>query len=450
MKTTKRIISLILAMLFIGGCFAVGASAEGDMKVTATYDSKNNEVTVNISDIPSGYTVEKTGITVETSSTIIKDPNIKGGGDEFIVKELTPGSKYKITVTATKGSDTKTASTEIALKITQDPPINANIEKRSTTSITVNSINGAEYGIVESGASADTVKYQDSNVLTPENPKEDIYYDIYVRFKETDTKYASTAKKMQAKLMKSGGESAVAVKVVNVTETEITLKAVEGYEYSKDYGENFQKDPVFKGLQKGKEYFICQRKIASADTEENKTSSCVTVVTNTAPAYNPNINKMKEPEFEKESRIYVGEDNVIYAYASDRRVTGDPQWGDLAYVPARYEVYKGGVKESEGTFTLENNATGQYKATFKPAVKASDYSIKVLYAKERWEGVGVQYITVDTDTVRTLKFTAKPKPPKWVEYITTAITFFLSTIPKLIQKILPAFKFLMDNIRKNA
>ena len=84
MKTTKRIISLILAMLFIGGCFAVGASAEGDMKVTATYDSKNNEVTVNISDIPSGYTVEKTGITVETSSTIIKDPNIKGG-DLFVV-----------------------------------------------------------------------------------------------------------------------------------------------------------------------------------------------------------------------------------------------------------------------------------------------------------------------------------------------------------------------------
>ena len=161
-------------------------------------------------------------------------------------------------------------------------------------------------------------------------------------------------------------------------------------------------------------------------------------------------NEMKAPEFEKESKIYVGEDNVIYAYASDRRVAGDPQWGDLAYVPARYEVYKGGVKESEGTFTLENNATGQYKATFKPAVKASDYSIKVLYAKERWEGVGVQYITVDTDTVRTLKFEAKNKPPKWVGYITTAITFFLSTIPKLIQKILPAFKFLMDNIRKNA
>lgn len=450
MKTTKRIISLILAMLFIGGSFAVAASAEGDMKVTATYDSKNNEVTVNISDIPSGYTVEKTGISVETSSAIIKDPNIKGGGDEFIVKDLTPGSKYKITVTATKGSDTKTASTDIALKITQDPPINANIEKRTTTSITVNSINGAEYGIVEAGAKEETVKYQDSNVLTPADPKEDIYYDIYVRFKETDTKYASTAKKMQAKLMKSGGESAVPVKVVNVTETEITLKAVEGYEYSKDYGEHFQKDAVFKGLQKGKEYFICQRKIASADTEENKTSSCVTVVTNTAPAYVPNINKMKAPEIEKPTKVYVGEDNVIFAYASDRRVTGDPQWGDLAYIPVRYEVYKGAVKESEGTFTLENNSTGQYKAEFKPALKGSDYSIKVLYAKERWEGVGVQYITVDTDTVKTLKFEAKNKPPKWVEYITTAITFFLSTIPKFIQKILPAFKFLMDNIRKNA
>ncbi len=447
MKTTKRIISLILAMLCIAGCFAVGASAEGEMAVKATYDSKNDEVTVNITDIPSGYTVAKTDISVETNSEIIKEPNIKGGGDEFVIKDLKAGQKYTIKVVAKSGSDSKSASTDIVLKISQDMPINANIENRTTTSITVNSINGAEYGIVEAGAGESTVKYQDSNVLTPEDPKTDIYYDIYVRFKETDTKYASPAKKMQAKLKKAGGEEAVPVKIVNVTENEITVKAVEGYEYSKDYGEHFQNEPVFTGLSKGTVYYICQRKKADADTEANKTSSCINVLTNTASAYIPNTNKMKDPELENASKIYANTDNVIYAYASDRRI-GENQWGDLAYVPLRYEVYNGASLESSGNFAVENAATGQYKATFKPLNANSNYSIKVVYAKEQWQGVGAQYVTLDTTTAKTLKFTAKNEPPKWAQYITTALTFFLTTIPKIFARILPLIRGLMENIKK--
>ena len=446
MKTTKRIISLILAMLFISGCFAICANAEGEMKVVATYDAQNDEVTVNISDIPSGYTVEKTGIKVETATEIVKDPTIKGGGDEFVIKGLKAGSKYTITVTATKGGDSKTASTELSLKITQDAPVNANIEKITKDSVIVNSINGAEYGIVETGTEEAAVKYQDSNVLVVENPKTDVYYDIYVRFKETDTKYASTAKKMYAMFKKAGGEEAVPVKIMNVTETEITVKPVEGYEYSKDYGEHFQNENVFTGLSKGTQYYICQRKKADAYTEENKTSAFVIVLTNTAPTYIPSTNKMKEPEFEKASQIYTETDNTIYAYRSDKRI-GENQWGDLVYTPMSYELWKGATKESTGSFVLENDSTGKYVATFSPKTEG-EYTIKVIYAKERWEGVATQYVVADTETVKSLKFTAKDEPPAWAKGITTLITFFMSTLPKLFAKVLPLFKGLMENIKK--
>ena len=227
-------------------------------------------------------------------------------------------------------------------------------------------------------------------------------------------------------------ETIVPVTIVNVTETEIELKAVEGYEYSIDNGVSFVSDPVFKGLNKGQTCYVCQRKAADGDAQAGENSDCIEVTTNTAPVYVPNLNKIKSPSFEKkESIIRAGEDIGIIAYSSDRRSDGDYQWGDLAYIPVKYEVYNGTEKESEGEFSLENASVGMYRAIIKPKSVSNDYSVKIFYAKLRYEGPERQYVTIDADTVKILKFTAPSPPPSflsWIINVTKLLKVLLSFI----------------------
>ena len=227
-------------------------------------------------------------------------------------------------------------------------------------------------------------------------------------------------------LAEENNEAAVPVTIVNVTETEIALKTVEGYEYSIDNGVTFVSDPVFTGLQKGQACYVCQRKAAYGDTQAGEISDCVEIKTNTAPVYVPNLNKMKVPEFEKGSVPSPGEDISILAYSSACRSEGDLQWGDLRYFPVKCEVYKGSEKESEEKFFLENASTGMYRAVIRKESSESVYSVKVFYAKERYEGPDLGYVTIDTDTVRTLKLVSPAPPP--FSWITDLIKWFKSLL----------------------
>lgn len=433
-------------MLMIGGCFAVGASAEGEMTLKTEVDPQNLDITVVVENIPDGFTVEKKDIAVEIGDAFVSSI-IKGGGNEFVIQSLEAGKTYKITVTANSGSTSVKASADVALKKSQQPPTNVNLQSRTTTSIIVSPVSGAEYGIVEAGKDASSVVYQDSNELKPENPSTDIYYDIYVRYKETADKFASAGTKvMSTKLLKAGGADAVAVKVTNVTDTEITLKKIDGYEYSKDYGKTFQDSNVFSGLTKGTLYHICQRKKADNDSEVNKTSAFKNVMTNTGAIFTVNTTQIKAPELEGKS-VYFETDNVVKAYGSQRR-NGSNQWGDEQYIPDRYELYKDNVKESEGKFTLKSNENYEYNATFSPK-EAGNYKLKVIYAKQRWEGVDVQYITVDNNYSRELTFKVTKEPSAFAKGLTTLITFLFTTLPKYMTAMFKVFKALLDNYREH-
>ncbi len=218
-------------------------------------------------------------------------------------------------------------------------------------------------------------------------------------------------------------ETAVPVKIINVTETEIELKAVEGYEYSIDKGVTFTDNPVFKGLQKGQTCFVCQRKAAAGDAQAGAISDCVEVKTNTAPVFIPDVNSIKAPEFEKESEIRAGVNFNLFAYCS-YRAGGELQWGDIVYIPAKYELYKGNEKESEGIFILENTSTGQYRAVLRTVSAGNDYSVKVFYTKTRYEGPENGYIALDMDLVKTLGFRSRNAIPGWIKTIKDIIEMY--------------------------
>ncbi len=443
MKTTKRIIAMFMAALMFVTGFAMNASA---LKATPSNpDPKDNSVIITISELEEGYAVSKDDTVIKkgTATVAAADYKLYLEENKLTVANLAAGT-YTVTVKAKKESaEDITAECNITIKTTPAAPAAPASLETTKNSIKVASVKDAEYAIVEGSAEPD--KWQTSNEFT--GLKEDTWYKVFVRLKETETANASAYSSIEIKTLKAADTTAPAKPVIDdVTETSITVKATEGYQYSKDGGKTFVDNNVFTGLTKGATYFIQQRRKAESGQETNPASPSTTVTTNTAAKFVASAANVKPVQFADASKIYTGQDNSITVYGLTR-TSGDAQWGDIEYIPVSFEVKNNGSKEGEThTLTLKDAEKASYTGSFNPKEANSKYSITVTYNKVRKEGANGE-TSVGTYT-KTTEFTTVKKPEKWQEIMTSILNFFATNIPKIMNGLMKVIKWLSENHNK--
>ena len=443
MKITKRLIATLLAMLMLVSGLAVNASAEELLKVSATVNSDNASVVLALT-MPDGYSVAKTDITVKKGDAAYT-ATVQGGGSEFVVSGLSKG-EFTFTVVAKKtDEDDLTASATVSILDTPAAPSGLTKIEATKNSIKVSSIAKAEYACAKHGE--EITKWQDSNEFGGLDA--DTWYDVYARIKAVPNESnAGAAASIQVKTLKAGPTTVKEVEISDVTNNSVTVVPVEGYQYSKDGGTTWQDSNVFSSLTAGATIFVKQRFKGDDGQEPGVASQTKNVVVNTAAKYTASSGNLKAPEFEKPEEIYAGKDLVLFAYA-DTRKSGDPQWGDTQLVPAKVEILNNGAKELEASFTLSDADKGQYKATVKANSEGVNYTVKVYYEKQRFEGAA-SYKPVDQLTTKTLTIKPVKEPKQWQKIMTGILNFITTTIPKIASAIAKFVEWFKNNQPKKS
>ena len=213
------------------------------------------------------YEWRSNGVVIGTDSTYTVTEEDIGKG---IILVLKGSDDYIGTLSSAPVSATKANA--------QDPSAPV-IETVTNTSIKLIEKKGYEYSL-------DKINWQDSTVF--EGLSAATTYTFYQRIKETDTAFASKLSTgTNATTLKNTVNAPGEPIVEKVTNTSVTLKAIDGYEYSMD-GFTWQRSNVFNDLAPYTEYAFCQR-IAETSTDYASAQSGYTVAitlknTITAPA----------------------------------------------------------------------------------------------------------------------------------------------------------------------
>lgn len=173
---------------------------------------------------------------------------------------LSPAKSYtfyqRVAETETTYASHISDGLQVTTKKTETPaPVAPTVVSKTAYSVTLKAILGYEY-------SMDGTKWQASPVFEGLSPAKE--YQFYQRIAETETSYTSPASaSLTVTTKKMDVPAPAAPTVESVTDKSVTLKALEGYEYSID-GLKWQKSPVFEGLSPAKLYQFYQR-IAETD-----------------------------------------------------------------------------------------------------------------------------------------------------------------------------------------
>lgn len=418
---SKKMLSLIMALLMIGSAVAFSASAATEVpKPVCSINEANNAIIVANITVDEG----EVAITISPNEGIEMIP-VADGSTRF--QGVKGGVTYTITATVTLNGEVQGTSTEtVKLLKTQAVPSAPVCEKRTATTLKISKVAGCEYMIADTEGNpvngsdwGDTVLFEK---LTPET-----FYVIYARKAAVKNEYyASDAVSLSVKTLKAGNAVAVAKPVLeDKTNTTITVKAEAGVEYSIDGGKTWQTSGDFKNLKASTSYTIVAREAFDASVQEaNPTSEGLTVITNSRASYEASLTRC----------TFKAQDGKRYANENVKiTVTGDApadlntvQYGDTMYAPASFEA-AGTKADLAGTTKV---GTG----TFLPGEANADKTVVVTVTYNKLKYVGDGWAQVGTVTE---KYTVKIGPvnnalTKIKEGLETVLNFLLNTVPKFI------------------
>ena len=465
MKLTKRLISLLMAMLMLCSGMVVTAFAEGETTVLYTLTAENCSVDTEKVEIfvkAAKVTIEGTEYDVTFSATQADDKTkslrvLKDTDGNTIFSDPVTGKNYNVIGTVKVGEDEVivTNTFEVEVLNSKAAPSTPVAEKVTSTSIKIKSDSGCEYRIKIGDEWQD---WQDSNTFTGLTP--DTSYAIQKRYKKTTTHYASapTSENFSiTTLVATDGAAPDDIRLVDKTDTTLTVAAykknvaedgsvtyteVENVQFSKDDGATWQNTGAFTGLKADTTYKIVARYIHDASSEEaNPASTPKEFITNARESYPADIKKctFKASDGDNYANEYI--DITVTADTSDSQKY-NAQYGDTRYIPDYYTV--SGI-EGKLYFTSKDGKT--YTSSFIPgeANAEKEVEVKVYFAKEKCVGEldgKAEWEKVGEPEVKTYKV----KVGEVHNFFTDVKNFFLgifdalfNTIPAAINDMLKDF-----------
>lgn len=372
MKLTKRIISLLMAMLMLCSGMAVTAFAEN-----ATEEVKLAEAVLNIEartlELKKIVTAETWKVEFTTSPNTVAAPTLMTETEEsFFYCNLEYGTTYTAKVTA----DEAIQSLEIKLLKQSKTPAAPVAKKITSSSIEIGNVSGCEYKISDSD-------WGDAVVFTKLTPN--TAYTIEMRVKATETSYASAASSITVKTLKEADPEYIpaAPSLVNKTDTSLVLKEEKNVEFSIDGGKTWQENGTFSGLKADSTYSVIARYTFDAKEQDpNPSTLPVQFITNERANYFADLAKNK---FSASNGDNYANETVSFTITIDVATSKySAQYGDTKYVPAYYTI---GDSTEPKSFSPSNDGK-TFKASFIPGDENADknLAIKVYYEKQMCYG----------------------------------------------------------------
>ncbi len=426
-SASKKILALVLSMLMAFSCMAVayadGTATETNLSVPKpelTLDVESKSITVKAIDpiVANGNSYPVT-FTISPSAS----KGLAENGVDTLFYNLQMGKKYTVTATITVDGNAISSSSDMTLKNSQNAPDIKAAKVVTSTSIEIPSVAGGEYRIegegIENTAWGSVTKFTD---LTP-----DTLYAIYIRFKETDSKYASAETKVTVRtLMSAKPGKPDAPVLADKDMTSITVQEKAGIQYSINLVD-WQDGNKFTGLKAGETYSIYARYAFDAGEQEaGEASAPLVVKTNTRAAIPATLNDCKISIEQKET-YYANETFDVSIEVKQTYVTHKAEYGDTVYIPVSYQVNDGAkvaVKKIQGA---------KYEANVNPETKNANKTIKLTinFTKMKYVG-GNQWIDIGEETSSVHKIAIGPENNffnKFVEAFVSAFNFLFDTAP---------------------
>lgn len=341
MKLTKRILSLLMAMLMLCSGMAITASAAGE---TYTLTADNCYVDIeNVEIFVKAATVEIDGeeYAVVFSATQADDATkelraLQDTKGNTVFTNPVTGKSYKIqgTVTVAEKETLVTNTFTVAVLNAKNAPAAPVAKKITASSIEISSVSGCEYRIKVDG---EWKEWQKSNAFTGLDAE--TAYAIEMRYAKTATHYASPAAAITVKTLKAADPEYIPAlpELVNKTESTITVKEVENVEFSIDGGKTWQETGEFKGLKADSTYSIIARYVYDElEQEANVATAPKAFITNARAAYPADIKKCTVSASDGDN--YANESIKLTVNADTAPDKYDAQYGDTKYVPVHYTI----------------------------------------------------------------------------------------------------------------
>lgn len=451
-SASKKMLSLLLAVLMLCSGMAISASAEeattvevnqitlgaDNCKFENTEISKkivvnNAKTTVKGSDVE--YDVDFT-IAIKDSDTAKCEKYVTADTTIFQLPQDISGVTYIISGTIKVGDKDYPATNafEITVKKTQQAPAAPVPVKITSKSIELKSVVGCEYRIGDG-------EWQDSPKFTAKIEAE-TKYTVSQRYKETKDAYASSIVSVSVTTLKAAdADRAPAPVLVDKTQTTITVavvvdgKTLSGYEFSKDGGKTWQKSGHFTGLTANTMYsFIALKSYDATAQDPNTASEAIKIVTNSKEAYNASLDKcgFKITSQPHDDGIYAGDTVGFTASGDSRGNVNDLQYGDTRYVPVAYKA----TQDKPNETPLSANGSGTITTTAKATVTVTVYFEKQKFdgnteaGSNGWTKVGVES--------RSFTFEVKDAYNAAKHFFQKVLNFLLDTLPGIINKFLTA------------
>ncbi|MHA7110316.1 leucine-rich repeat domain-containing protein [Sunxiuqinia elliptica] len=205
--------------------------------------------------------------------------------DAVLFEGLNENTAYTFVQRYAKTEISLTSPASAPLTVTTDKPSQSapsapTLASKTHNSITLNSVQGCEYSINNGTTWQDAVLFDGLVGNTS--------YILIQRYAETETFSASPQSAPLTVITDKASPSAPVVPVLaSKTQNSITLKAVEGCEYSIDNGLSWQREVLFEGLEMNTTYIFVQRYFETNTGFASPSSAPFMVTTNKTPQTAP-------------------------------------------------------------------------------------------------------------------------------------------------------------------
>lgn len=430
-RFSKRALSVLLAVMTLLSCFAVAAGAAAPIQLTeetCKLDKDKKTITVDAFE----YESEK----VVFTATPAADSTIIDGGKTMFYN-LQTGTTY--TIVGKVGEEAVTDPYPVKLLNSKPAPAEPIPEKLTATEITVKAVSGCEYRLTDKDGNE---MYAWSNVRAFTGLTPSTRYTIYMRYAEVaDTYYASPASFVTVTTLKEGKSKADVPVLVDKTDKTITVKAIEGVEFSRDQ-KTWNTTGEFTGLTPATPYEIYARYSFDPSVEAaSPISDALKVTTNAKARYEASIDKVT---------FAVTTSGDLFANSELKfKVTGDQpkdlgalQYGDTRYVPVSFTTNQNATPAA-----LTADAALAATGTTTPT-EGGELLITVTFRQERW--TDGHWVATGATQKKDYSVSIHAANSRGSVALAKFINFFTNTLPKSLVNIFSsdAFKRIVEAMTK--